>query len=190
MSDADLGDIFLNFFFLDERVRQHAAGGVDLTKYLPTNLAKPCQSVCWPCWSRPSPYCAMQNLAWLEEVIAGGDPKDPANVFRYDKVEMDLMGLKDYDPSMPWIHKRHLSDGKIAVNPLFVCGRFVRPTGPITEEECWQAIGRFTFMCNPFGIQDTPKKCHPPSLNPGPMAKLACESPPRINGTRLDISSK
>ncbi len=134
MADVGLGEMLLNCF-LDERVRRHA--GVDVTKYLP-NLAAPGQSV-WLRWSRcamglrPSPYCAVQTLAWLEEVI-GGDPRDPSNVFRYDKVELNLPGSADYDPSMPWVYKLRLDDGKIAAD-LLIFVDDARPTGP-TAEEC------------------------------------------------------
>jgi hypothetical protein len=168
MADVDLGEMFLNFF-LDERVRRHA--GVDLTKYLP-DLAKPGQSV-WLRWARcamglrPSPFCAVQTLAWLEEVI-GGDPRDPKNVFRYDKIELNLPGSESYNPSMPWVYKLRLSDGKIAAD-LLIFVDDARPTGP-TEEECWQATRRFASMCNHYGIQDAPRKRRPPSLTPGAWA--------------------
>jgi hypothetical protein len=103
----------------------------------------------------------------LEEVIEG-DPKDPDNVFRYDQVELNLPGSKDYDPSMPWVHKLRLSDGKIAAD-LLIFVDDARPTGP-TEEECWKATQRFASMCNHFGIQDAPRKRRPPSLDAGAWA--------------------
>ena len=69
---------------------------------------------------RPSPCCAVHTLEWLEEVIQG-DPKDPKNIFRHDKVVLNLPGSEDYDPSMPWVHKLRLSDGGIAADlPIFV----------------------------------------------------------------------
>jgi hypothetical protein len=67
-------------------------------------------------------------LAWLEEVIAG-DPKDPNNVFRYDKVRLNLPGSDDYDPTMPWVHKVRFKDGKIAADFLVFVDD-ARPTGP------------------------------------------------------------
>ena len=168
MADVDLGEMFLNFF-LDERVRRYA--GVDLTKYLP-NLTEPGLSV-WLRWARcamglrPSPYCAVQTLAWLEETIMG-DPNDQSNVFRYDKVELNLPGALGYDPSMPWIYKLRLSDGRIAAD-LLVFVDDARPTGP-SEEECWQATRKFASTCNHFGIQDAPRKRRPPRLDPGAWA--------------------
>jgi hypothetical protein len=183
MADVDLGEMFLNFF-LDERVRRHA--GVDLTKYLP-NLVDPGQSV-WVRWSRcamglrPSPYCAVQTLAWLEEVIEG-DPNDPENVFRYDKVELNLPGAADYDPCMPWVYKLRLSDGRIAADLLI----FVddgRPTGP-TEEECWKATRKFASMCNHYGIQDAPRKRRPPRLDAGAWAGSAVHADGGEVGVRV-----
>ena len=164
MADVDLGEMFLNFF-LDERVRWYA--GVDLTKYLP-DLVKPGETL-WLRWCRlrPSSYCAVQTLAWLEEVI-GGDPKDSSNVFHYDRLEMNLPGSAEYNPSMPWVHKVRLDDGRIAAD-LLIFVDDARPTGP-TEEECWQATRRFASMCNHFGIQDAPRKRRPPSLTPGAWA--------------------
>jgi hypothetical protein len=116
---------------------------------------------------RPSPFCAVQTLAWLEEVI-GGDPKDPSNVFRYDKVELNLLGSENYNPSMPWVHKIRLRDGKIAAD-LLIFVDDARPTGP-SEEECWQAARRFASACNHCGVQDAPRKRRPPSLTPGAWA--------------------
>lgn len=99
-----------------------------------------------------------------------GNPKDPANVFRYDKVTLNLLGSKDYNPSMPWAHKLRLSDGRIAADPLMFVDD-ARPNGP-TEEECWKATRNFASMCSHFGIQDAPRKRRPPSLDAGAWAGL------------------
>eukprot|EP00978_Attheya_sp_CCMP212_P019105 scaffold53112_cov45-Attheya_sp.AAC.1 len=94
MSDVDLGELFLNFI-LHPTIRPHT--GVDFTKYFPNERG----TAVWEPWQRAamglrsSPYQAFQAMAMAEEFILGSD---------------------DYDPSMPWVYKVRLSDGKIAVD--------------------------------------------------------------------------
>jgi hypothetical protein len=69
MSDVDISEMFLNFF-LDWYLRKYA--GVDLTSYFRDDLAKG-KDTFWVRWNsiamvlRPSPYCAVQIMAWMDE---------------------------------------------------------------------------------------------------------------------------
>jgi hypothetical protein len=54
---------------------------------------------------RPSPYCAVQITAWLDETVFGNH-LDQNNVFRWDAVELNLLDMPSYSPSKPWVYKK------------------------------------------------------------------------------------
>lgn len=127
MCDLDVGEMFLNFI-LHEDIR--ALAGVDLTLFAPERSGE----VIWECWHRAlmglttSPYQACQGMGFAEELIRG-DPRDANNIFRWDRIRLNLPGSENYQPDKPWVSKVRDEDGHIAVD--FVT--FVddaRPTGP------------------------------------------------------------
>ena len=74
--------------------------------------------------------------AYAKEVVRG-EPLDPNNIFRWDKVRLNLAGDPKYDLTKPWVSKVRQSDGHIAVD----FGTFVddaHPTGPM-KSEAWSA---------------------------------------------------
>jgi hypothetical protein len=95
MSDIDITEMFLNFF-LNWYLRKY--DGVDMTSYFVDDLEKG-KKTFWVKWNsismglRPSPYCAVQIMVWLDETVFG-DHLDQDNVFRWDVVELNL-------PDMP-----------------------------------------------------------------------------------------
>jgi hypothetical protein len=136
MCDLDVGEMFLNFI-LHEEIRSLA--GVDLTHYV--EGANGSKRV-WECWHRAamgltsSPYQACQGMGFAEEVIHG-DRLDSNNIFRWDRVRLNLPGSQAYNPSKPWVSKVRSEDGNIAVDfCTFVDDS--RPTGP-TKQEAWIA---------------------------------------------------
>jgi hypothetical protein len=102
MSDVDIAEMFLNFF-LDWHLRKYA--GVDLTSYFTDDLGKG-KYTFWVRWNRiamgirPSPFCAVHIMAWLDETVFG-DHLDQDNVFRWDVVELNLPGMPRYSPAKP-----------------------------------------------------------------------------------------
>lgn len=72
----------------------------------------------------------------LQEVVLR-NRRDLENVFRWDKIRMDLPASKTYDPNLPWVSKIRLEDGMIAAD-LFIYVNDVRLTGS-SSEECGQA---------------------------------------------------
>jgi hypothetical protein len=104
MSDVDIAEMFLNFF-LDWYLMKYA--GVDLTSYFDDDLGNG-KYTFWVRWNRiamglrPSPYCAVQIMAFLDENVFG-DHLDQGNVFRWDVVELNLLGMPSYSPSKPWV---------------------------------------------------------------------------------------
>jgi hypothetical protein len=130
MGYAHIVEMFLNFF-LDPNLRKFA--GVDFTKFFPEHGG---ESEVWRVrWAhiamglQPSPFIAVQIMAWLDEIIFG-DPSDKGNnVFTLDIIKLNLPGRLDYDPSMQWAYTLRLNDGKIAAYFLLYIDD-ARPTGP------------------------------------------------------------
>ena len=103
LADIDVGEMFLNFI-LHESLRVYA--GVDLTSHFPLSGG----GTLWETWQRAamglksSPYQACQAMGFVEEEIRGSRT-DPKNVFRWDRVRMNLPGSDGYDPRQPWVSK-------------------------------------------------------------------------------------
>jgi hypothetical protein len=76
---------------------------------------------------KSAPCQAVQAFLVAKEVILGGW-LDTTNVFWWDDVRMNLPDAADYDPSLPWVSKVRMDDGKIAAN-LFIYVDDVRITG-------------------------------------------------------------
>ena len=133
MADVDAGERFLNFV-LHEELR--SLSGVDLTCFFPSADGAPV----WETWQRAamglksSPYQCTQAMGMAEEVIRG-DRLEPTNVFRWDRVRLNLPGQEGYDPSVPWVSKVRDSDGRITAD-LFTFVDDLRPTGS-SKEQGW-----------------------------------------------------
>jgi hypothetical protein len=104
MSDVDIAEIFL-YFLLDWYMRKY--DGFDLTSYFGDDLMKG-KDTFWVIWNMiamglsPSPCCAVQIMAWLDETVFG-DHLDPDNVFLWDVVELNLDGISSYCPYNHWV---------------------------------------------------------------------------------------
>jgi hypothetical protein len=113
------------------------------------------------------PFRAVQAMGVAEEVIRGCR-LDPNNVFRWDKVVLNLPGSTDYVPHKPWVYKMRLDDGRLAAD-LFIFVEDLRPTGP-SRKEAWLAARRAAGTLNLLGIQDAPRKRRDSSQCPGAWA--------------------
>jgi hypothetical protein len=162
--------MFLNFM-LHEDVRKLC--GVDFTLYYPKELEGSDMNVLWERWQRcamglrTSPYQAIQGILWAEELIMGDRLDENKNVFQWNQLQLNLLGSADYDPSKSWVRKLR-SDGRLAADLQIYFDDF-RTTGP-TEADCWRASQRVSSVLRSLGIQDTPRKRRPPSLEPGAWA--------------------
>jgi len=114
LGDTDIGDMFHNFV-LHERVQKSA--GIDVTPFFPEELTRKRElKAIWLRWVRSamglksSPYNSIQGILVAEEVIKG-DPLGEQNIFRWDYIELNLLGDPTYQPGLPWICKRRKSDG-------------------------------------------------------------------------------
>jgi hypothetical protein len=115
---------------------------------------------------KPSPYFAVQQNTRAKRHMLG-DPEDESNVFRWDRVIVNLPGSEWYDPSKPLIYKVRV-DGTIAAEIVgYVDDNRVTSS---TEEEAWLASSRVAKSAAWLGLQDAARKRRPPSQRPGPWA--------------------
>lgn len=187
MGDLDLGEMFLNFM-IDPKIRPYC--GVDLTPYLKDPISENDEGSCsssdatpaiWERWERclmglkPSPYNAIQSFLWAEEIIRGSR-RDPNNIFRWDRVRLNLPGdsRRSYDPTSPWVSKWLNDEGRIG--PDFFSYVDDIQTNGGSEHECWRVAHWVALMCSFLGIQDAPRKRRPPSQQPGPWAGSVIQS--------------
>jgi hypothetical protein len=86
---------------------------------------------------KPSPYHATRAFAWCEEIIRG-DPEDPNNPLKWERVRLNLPGEVSYDPTLPWVSKtvnvgnceRIAGDFFTYIDDIRTCGQ--------SDEHCWQ----------------------------------------------------
>jgi hypothetical protein len=162
---VDVGEMFLNFI-LHKDLR--SVSGVDLTCYFPSEDGKPL----WDIWQRAamglksSPYQATQAMGFAKEVTIRGDRSNPDNVFRWDRVQLNLPGQRDYQSNVSWVSKVRDCDGRVAAD-LFVFVVDLRPTGS-SKKEAWQAGQRAASgVLGHLGIQDASRKRRDSSQSPG-----------------------
>ena len=174
MADCDVGEMFLNFM-LEPKLRPFA--GVDLTCMFPEEIGKITSKV-EACWERmlmgfaPSPYFVIKDLMELENMVRG-NRKDPANVFCWEKVILNLPGMPSYDPTRPWVYKVR-ADKHIASDVFFYMddGRLTS----FSAFECWKAAKRVCQMMSFLGIQDACRKRTVPSRVPGEWAGTSVDT--------------
>lgn len=168
MADNDYGEMFLNFW-LHRDLRKYC--GIDLTQTFPEEKTHGKQVV-WEAWSRnamglsPSPYASCQIATRLKRLMLG-DRSDEQNVFRWDRVVLNLPGSEDYDSSMPWVYKAR-RDGTLAAD-IHKYVDDVRITAP-TKADAEAASSRVAKYAAYFGTQDAARKSRPSSQTPGAWA--------------------
>jgi hypothetical protein len=70
-----------------------------------------------------SPYHMGQGMVFMKEFTMG-DRKKPSNVFRWERMRLNLPTTQGYDPMIPWVSKRR-KDGVLATafSPTWmICG--------------------------------------------------------------------
>lgn len=168
LGDIDLGEMFLNFW-LDPRIRPYA--GVDISGFC-TEEEKHGQKVVWERWVRllmgfrPSPYTTIRQLLWGEEIVRG-ERSDPKNIFRWERIRLNLPGSPIFDPLLPWVSKvftDRLEDGELIERIACDFATFVddmRAAG-YSLEATWQAMRVIAARLNYLGIQEAPRKRRSP----------------------------
>ena len=165
MAINDVGECFHNWM-MDERVRKWC--GINLTSTLKS------KERVWSRWNRcamglrPSPYVSVRGVLWLKEE-AQGKASDQDNVFRWERVELNLPGDPAYSPVRPWVSKRQ-KEGTLAADVVSFVDD-IRITGP-TEKETCQASQVMAKESAHRGIQDAARKRQDVSQTPGAWAGL------------------
>ena len=188
--DIDLGEMFLNYP-LDEDIRPYA--GVDVTNAdenegdMGGNRGNAKRVI--ERWARclmgfkPSPFVTTQIFGWSEEIMIG-DRLDITNPFYWDKVVLNLPGMDDYEPSMPWVHKWNSRSNSMAA----FFGTYIDDIrgGAASELVCRDAIHRAASRINYLGQQDAPRKRGQATKTPRAWAGSKCLS---IKGEGLYVLS-
>ena len=182
-ADIDIAEMFLNFM-LDPKLRPYCGVDVSAIRSEDGSFEKGRKST-WEAWCRlwmgqtDSPYLAVQCMLWAEEIILGARG-DESNPFQWARIELNLPGDKNYDPSKPWVAKvRH--DDHLAAD-VFLYVDDARTVGH-NFEACWRATRRYASMCNWLGIQDAARKRTMPSMTPGPWAGTMVDCATGLDGT-------
>jgi hypothetical protein len=162
MADLDMGEQFLNFP-LDVILRPVC--GIDVHPY----FAPKHKGTLWYRWERcmmgllNSPYVVVKATHLADET-AFGDHTNPSNPFNWSQVRLNLPGMPEYNPHLPWVSKLR-PDGTLAAGvPRYVDDQ--RPVGN-SAEDCWRVAHTITSQYGYLGLQVTSRKMRPPSQQPG-----------------------
>ena len=115
----------------------------------------------------PSPYVSVRGVLRLKEE-AHGNPTEQSNVFRWERVELNLPGSLLYSPVKPWVSKRRKDATLAADSVSFVDD--IRSTGPAeidARQQASQVMAKEAAHC---GIQDAARKRRDVSQTPGAWA--------------------
>jgi hypothetical protein len=131
----------------------------------------------WAVWDRnlmgfvASPYNSTKLVLVVEEVCRGNRHEEGVgldgkelNPFQWHRIQLNLPGLREYDPCLSWISKMQ-SDGRVACD-LFSFMDDERITGP-DEELTWQASHTMATKQSYLGVQDVGRKARLSSKQPG-----------------------
>ena len=162
--DLDLGEMFLNFP-LHPELRKFS--GVDLTPFK-RDLEKELVGIDWPekknryaIWTRdwmgfsPSPEWSCRYYYFAEEFIRGYE-KSLSNPLRWDRVVLNLIGSKSFNPALPQVFKWNEIAGKIA-GDLRAYVDDLRAIG-WSHEHAWQIARYIASRLQYLGIQDAARK--------------------------------
>ena len=117
----------------------------------------------WFGWNQ-SPEQATTFYYWAEDFIRG-NRKDHANPLRWDSVILNLLGSKQYNPSLPNVYKWDKVAQRIA-GDLIAFIDDLRAIG-YNLEEAWRIARWIASKLEFLGIQDAPRKRR---LDNGPWA--------------------
>jgi hypothetical protein len=171
--DLDIGEMFLNFLLHEELKR---LSGVDIQYGRSTDPQHAAweseRGGRWERWCRnwmglaDSPYRSIQWLIRLK-FETYGDHTCQANPYHWDRVVLNLPGVKGYRPDLPWVMKLRW-DGHLATE-VYVYVDDGRVVG-FCREICWAAARRLASLCTHYGVQDKAAKRTFPTPTPGPWA--------------------
>jgi hypothetical protein len=121
-----------------------------------------------------SPYNSIKMALVAEEICRGdrheqglGSDGKELNPFQWDRICLNLPGLKDYDPTKSWILKIK-ANGRVGCD-LFTYVDNEQVTGP-DKDLTWQASHALASKQSYLGIQNAGQKARPSSKMPGALA--------------------
>jgi hypothetical protein len=105
-------------------------------------------------------------MLFAEDVIRGCRFKE-VNIFRWERILLNLPGSSGYDPSHPWVYKVRATGDPAAEFALYCDDN--RAVGN-DRKEAKQAVRRVASICNYLGVQDAARKRREASQTPGAWA--------------------
>jgi hypothetical protein len=130
---------------------------------------------------KPSPYNAVRYF-YLAEEFARGNPSDPKNALRYDRVKLNLPGSKDFDPTLPMTMKWNDATDQLAGDVITFVDD-LRASG-FDSENAWAVARQVAARLQYLGIQDAARKRRPSTQKPGAWAGCVFQiSPDKIAQT-------
>ena len=172
--DNDYGEMFLNFWIHPE-LQEYSA--MDFT---PIYGRKENGELWIEGWTRcamgqsPSPFTTVQQTRRLKRLMLG-DRQKRANVFRWNRIVINLPGSVDYRPGEPWISKRRQNGALAADAHDYVDD--LRGTGP-SSNDAWNISSVIAKTASYFGVQDAARKRREQTQRPGAWAGVVCGTAP------------
>lgn len=162
LGDLDAGEMFLNYPLTEDLV---SVSGINLTKlkkeicelldisHVPDELV----GVWLRTWMglRPSPVWASRFFYLMEEFFKGNE-REVGNPYYWDTVKVNIMGMEDFNPSMPnvykWdsVNKRPAADSVSYIDDLRTIGHSANDT--------WLLGRRIASRIQYLGSQDAARK--------------------------------
>ncbi|KAL7576557.1 hypothetical protein ACA910_018051 [Epithemia clementina (nom. ined.)] len=119
-------------------------------------------------------YQATQSAQCIK-FLALGNRHNPNNVFRWDRIVLNLPGNSAYCPSIAWVRRMRCC-GQLAAN-VHPYVDDLRETAP-SEHEAWRAASVMAKAASFYGLQDAARKRREPSVTPGALAGVLIEAVP------------
>ena len=115
----------------------------------------------------PLPYMSTQHLLRIRHFFLG-DRKDQNNPFCWDRVVENLPGMKDYNPTLPWIYKACLNGDIAAEFFIYIDDLQILCS---MEDKLWKAAMQVAPRLSYYlGLQHAARKLRELSQMPGAWA--------------------
>jgi hypothetical protein len=101
------------------------------------------------------PYQTIWPLFLLAEEMIRGEWHSKFNIFRWEKICLNLAGSEGYDPQLAWVSKVHIND-QLAVDFFTYLDDIHGTQG--SKLEPWLAARRAASVASYLGIQDALRK--------------------------------
>ena len=103
----------------------------------------------------PSPHQDTKYMCVIKQELRG-DRLEVTDIFKWDRVVLNLPCSIEYNPARHWIYKVKNDKKKLAIDMFWYIDEWT--LGVPTVWECWKVTQKFCCKFTPFGIKDTGRK--------------------------------